>query len=205
MMNKIIKIILMIWSTWWIFAIALITTFPRSSKIWGNSSILKSLFYILTIFPFNFCVLFLKDIRRSNHQTIGNWMMLYVILLVWIFDISSYIFGTVFGKKKLAINVSPNKTIEGVLCGLICSQIFSWIFCATISIFELKVQIFISSLIVIVISIFGDLLSSMFKREIGIKDTGHIIPGHGGILDRIDSLVAAIPAFITVLKLFYRL
>ncbi|ARC54278.1 phosphatidate cytidylyltransferase [Candidatus Riesia pediculicola] len=204
MMNQIMKIILIIGSIWWFFAIILITTFPKSSKIWGNSSVLKSLFYVLTIFPFNFCIIFLKDIHRNDHPTIGSWLILYVILLVWVFDISSYFFGKMLGKKKLAEHVSPNKTIEGVLGGMACSQIFSWtFFYANTSIFlGSKYQIFFSSLIIVIISIFGDLLESMFKRKFGIKDTGRIIPGHGGILDRIDSLTSAIPTFIVFLKLF---
>lgn len=186
--------ILHISTIWWIFAIILVLTFPKSSKIWFKSVILKTIFGILTILPFYCSIFFLKKINYHQHNT-GKTLLLYVIMLVWSTDIGSYFFGRLFGKKKLAKKLSPKKTIEGVIGGFILSFIFYFLFTFVLKIMIFSKKIFFYSIIIIIISIFGDLTESMFKRKSKINNSGNLIPGHGGILDRIDSLTAAIPIF----------
>lgn len=179
---------------WWITAIVLVLTFPKSLKIWCKSTILKTLFGILTILPFYYSAFFLKSINYYNHNT-GKTLLFYVIMLVWSTDIGSYFFGCLLGKNKLAKRLSPNKTLEGVMGGFILAFIFYFLSIFIFKILIFSKKIFFYSIIIVIISIFGDLTESMFKRELKINNSGNLIPGHGGILDRIDSLTAAIPVF----------
>ena len=131
---------------------------------------------------------------------------MYLFLLVWGADSGAYFVGRKFGKKKLAPNVSPNKSVEGLYGGILTSML---IVVAVASLYldmtwpELCLFL-ILSVITVFSSVLGDLFESMIKRRAGIKDSGRILPGHGGVLDRIDSLLAAAPIFATgiyVLKL----
>ncbi|MCO8041758.1 phosphatidate cytidylyltransferase [Acinetobacter bohemicus] len=134
------------------------------------------------------------------------WWLMYLFLLVWGADSGAYFVGRKFGKKKLAPNVSPNKSVEGLYGGIVTSML---IVIAVASLYlemtwaELSLFL-ILSIVTVFSSVLGDLFESMIKRRAGIKDSGRILPGHGGVLDRIDSLLAAAPIFATgiyILKL----
>lgn len=131
--------------------------------------------------------------------TISPWWLMYVFLLVWGADSGAYFVGRKFGMRKLAPMVSPNKSIEGLVGGLVTSCIII----ATVIIIYLDVELvgfilfMLLSLITVVASVQGDLVESMIKRRAGIKDSGRILPGHGGVLDRVDSLLSAAPIFAT--------
>lgn len=128
-------------------------------------------------------------------QYLDPWLVLYVFSLIWVSDIAAYFVGKRFGKHKLARKLSPGKTWEGVLGAFMAGflvillgfrlldqnhTLFSWI---------------VLGLITITFSIIGDLFESLFKRLRNLKDSGALLPGHGGLLDRIDSLTAAVPIF----------
>ena len=122
---------------------------------------------------------------------------------MWGADSGAYFFGRAFGKHKLAPKVSPGKSWEGALGGLLTSGVIAFIFLQVTpsDVFgrELSTVPFIAvSVATVAISVLGDLAESMFKRQAGVKDSSNLIPGHGGILDRIDSLTAAIPFFATM-------
>lgn len=134
------------------------------------------------------------------------WWLMYLFLLVWGADSGAYFVGRKFGKKKLAPDVSPNKSIEGLYGGLFTAMLI--VIVVEIIYLDLSIAEHILFLILSVITVFssvlGDLFESMIKRRAGIKDSGRILPGHGGVLDRIDSLLAAAPIFAAgmyVLKL----
>jgi len=133
----------------------------------------------------------------------GPAMLLFVMVLIWAADSGAYFAGRKFGKHKLAPQVSPGKTIEGVVGGLVAAALFSVIGATS---FDLPVLGGISfvllSLIVVLLSVIGDLFESLFKRRAGVKDSGQLLPGHGGVLDRIDSLTAAAPIFALALAVF---
>ncbi len=133
----------------------------------------------------------------------GPAMLLFVMVLIWAADSGAYFTGRRYGKHKLAPQVSPGKTIEGVAGGLFAAALFSVI--GAIS-FDLPVLGGISfvllSVIVVLLSVIGDLFESLFKRRAGVKDSGQLLPGHGGVLDRIDSLTAAAPIFALALAVF---
>ncbi|VAY02210.1 Phosphatidate cytidylyltransferase [Arsenophonus endosymbiont of Aleurodicus dispersus] len=188
---------------WWLVAIILVITFPTSALFWYKSVILKILFGILTILPFYCGMLVLKHIDYNVDNFIGAWWVFYVMLLVWSVDSGAYFFGHLFGKHKLAAEISPGKTLEGILGGMMTAAIIAWLFSLFSPILLISKNLVFCSVIVVIISVFGDLTESMFKRQAGIKDSSHLIPGHGGVLDRIDSLTAAISVFAGLILLFF--
>ncbi len=134
----------------------------------------------------------------------GQHDLMLVFLIVWSADSFAYFGGKRFGKTKLAPSISPAKTREGVACGMLMAVmvalIYSHTFIAPISTFLQIVLLLGITVFVALISVIGDLTESKLKRAAGIKDSGQLIPGHGGILDRIDGLIAAV-----VVYAFYRL
>lgn len=130
-------------------------------------------------------------------QSLSTELILMLLLLVWAADIGAYFAGKSLGKNKLAPSVSPGKTREGLYGGLLSCLIVGGGFAIW---FELDSQslvyLVLLSVITGIISVLGDLFESMLKRHQGIKDSSHLLPGHGGILDRMDSLTAAAPLFV---------
>ena len=127
--------------------------------------------------------------------------ILYLVFAVQIADISAYNFGKLFGRHKLRSNISPNKTMEGAIGALLVSLCLPWFFRATLPEFG-PLQLILTGLIVGIGSQLGDLSISLIKRDLEIKDMGTLIPGHGGILDRIDSLIIAAPLFFHMIRYF---
>jgi len=115
-------------------------------------------------------------------------IFLYFILLITCFDIFSYIFGSLFGKKRILPKISPNKTIFGVIAGLFLTLIISLLFNNLFYIFTFRTSFFFSILIILSAFI-GDVIESFYKRHFEIKNSGNFLPGHGGIFDRMDSFV----------------
>ena len=131
------------------------------------------------------------------HYAHGGEMLLFLFTLVWVADIGAYFSGRKFGKRKLAPTISPGKTWEGAIGGVVANLV--WILVA----FKLTdawglgfVPFMLIGLSTVLISIIGDLFESVLKREAGVKDSGKLLPGHGGVLDRIDSVIAATPIFV---------
>ncbi|MGH8496586.1 MAG: phosphatidate cytidylyltransferase [Gammaproteobacteria bacterium] len=124
----------------------------------------------------------------------GRELLLFVLALVWAADIGAYFTGRALGRVKLALRVSPNKTWEGVAGGVAAAAAFSL---AGAAWFDLPMQVFLPLCVAVAgISVIGDLTVSLFKRRSGLKDSGHLFPGHGGLLDRMDSITAAAPVFV---------
>ncbi|MDP0383842.1 phosphatidate cytidylyltransferase [Glaesserella parasuis] len=185
---------------WWFIAFGLVITYPNSASIWSKSVAAKFIFGFCTLVPFLIGTLALRFYQYNLEQYQGTYLLLYVFLLVWGADSGAYFVGRAFGKHKLAPKVSRGKSWEGAISGVITSTIIAAIFLslAPNNVFgrELNTSAFIVlSVITVAVSILGDLSESMFKRQVGIKDSSNLIPGHGGILDRIDSLTAAVPIF----------
>ncbi|MGR2702252.1 phosphatidate cytidylyltransferase [Vibrio campbellii] len=188
---------------WWIIASTMAITYPKTTNLWQGSKALRHVFGFLTLIPFLWSVIILRASDISVDPYHGAKLVLYVCFLVWAADSGAYFAGKSMGKRKMAPHVSPNKTIEGLIGGIIAALIVGWVFAGWFDIqFTSPVHMVIITLITVVISVLGDLVESMFKRVSGIKDSSNIIPGHGGILDRIDSLTAAFPVFALLYYVF---
>ena len=133
----------------------------------------------------------LNELHRIPRN--GHIWTLALILLIWVADIGAYVSGKSFGKNKLAINISPGKTIEGLLGGMILCSILGYFVGKNLpydaGLFALVFAVIAG------VSVIGDLFASLIKRHGQVKDSGHLLPGHGGFLDRFDSLVAATPFY----------
>ncbi|MCG9596629.1 phosphatidate cytidylyltransferase [Vibrio sp. Isolate25] len=195
--------VLLIGGLWWVASSGLAITYPNSAKFWQNSNLLRHLFGILTLLPFFWSVLLLRAEGIHQDTYHGAKLVLFVCFIVWAADSGAYFAGKSFGKRKMAPHVSPNKTIEGLVGGVVTAIIVGW---ATANWFEIEfsspIAMVMITLVTVVISVLGDLVESMFKRVSGIKDSSNIIPGHGGVLDRIDSLTAAFPVFALLYFVF---
>lgn len=135
-----------------------------------------------------------------GHDQGPQWV-LYLLVLVWAADSGAYFAGKHWGRTKLAPLVSPGKTWEGVFGGLLLSAGVAIGYGRFVGLQGAEFASFVLvSLVTVLFSIVGDLLESLLKRQHGVKDSGHLIPGHGGLLDRIDSLLAAAPVFLFGLR-----
>jgi phosphatidate cytidylyltransferase len=136
------------------------------------------------------------------HIVYGGWTLLFMFTLVWIVDIGAYFSGRKFGRHKLAVAISPGKTWEGVYGGVAATLVWMLLVYALVDGWQLGLTPYLMiGLATVSVSIFGDLFVSVLKREAGVKDSGKLLPGHGGVLDRIDSVIAAAPVFVTGLIL----
>ena len=129
-------------------------------------------------------------------EVAGGWLLLYALSLVWVADIGAYFSGRRFGRRKLAPAISPGKTREGVAGAILLNALWIGAVYLLANGFGLGVVVFAGiGLASALLSISGDLAISVLKREAGVKDSGKLLPGHGGVLDRIDSILAAAPVF----------
>jgi phosphatidate cytidylyltransferase len=126
----------------------------------------------------------------------GHRWLFIALAIVWAADSGAYFAGRRFGKRKLSPRISPNKTVEGLLGGLACGLLVALALAplAGATLGELPL-VALATLAAVLFSVVGDLFESLLKRHIGVKDSGDILPGHGGILDRIDAVLAALPVF----------
>lgn len=200
--NVLLSALLLAGIGWWLLAILLVLTYPKSQAIWAGRDWLKALMGWLTLVPAWAGVLFIRSTDYAASSFTGAWLICCLLALVWAADIGGYIVGKPFGKRKLLPKVSPGKTVEGMLGGLglvaVVVTVVAWLqdWPAQTGIW------YVSALLLTVLSVFGDLTESMFKRAAGKKDSGAFLPGHGGILDRIDSLTATAPLFAIIVALY---
>jgi phosphatidate cytidylyltransferase len=140
---------------------------------------------LLVAFPLSFAV------RLHGSGRLGPYLLLFALVIVWVGDTAAYFVGRAIGKYKLAPALSPKKTWEGTIASLAGSLLFAWAFGRWINIPLL--QLLGAAAIGNLAGQAGDLLESAYKRSAGVKDSGTLLPGHGGVLDRIDALILAIP------------
>lgn len=176
----------------WLPFLMMIPWFPVSQNIWGHQMIVGLLGLL-------FLPLFALALITLLKHPLGHSLLVYLALLVWAADIGAYSFGKLCGKHRLIPKVSPNKTWEGVMGGLLGVLIVAFIG----EKYFLPVHVvswYILAFGIMIVSLAGDLFISMLKRRVQIKDTGGLLPGHGGVLDRLDSLLTAAPLFCMTLQ-----
>ena len=170
---------------WWVFALVWVAVAPaRVNRVTAAGA------GLLVLVP--------AWLALARLHAAGPQLLLFLILLVVAADVGAYFAGRRFGHNKLAPRVSPGKTWEGVLGGFVAAALM-----AAVGVwwFEVDAPRFLALCIVVVVaSIIGDLTESLFKRHAGLKDSGRLLPGHGGLLDRVDSVTAAAPVFLIGLE-----
>lgn len=171
----------------WAIIILWIQGYPSSSILWSSKPVLVMLGAALLAFTWLSIVSVL--LRPS-----GQWLLLVGILIVVMMDVGGFFVGKFFGRHKLAPVVSPGKTWEGLAGGILFQVIIVGVLMLVLPNKLSALQIFLI-LPVALFAVIGDLFESMVKRQSGLKDSGSILPGHGGILDRIDGIMAAMPIY----------
>jgi phosphatidate cytidylyltransferase len=172
--------------------ITFVVSFPRISFS-GLGLTLFGAIYLGYLFSYAFLL------RQLDY---GFFYLLLAFLLAWATDIGAYASGRLWGKHKLAKTLSPNKTIEGAVGGLVCSMAVSVIAFIVVSIPSTLAETAILGLLASIVGQIGDLTASAIKRQTGIKDFGNLLPGHGGVLDRFDSFLLIAPLVYYYLGLF---
>ncbi len=188
------SIVLTAGAAWWLIACALVVQYPKKVSLWQAKPVRAILgFFVLIPMWVGFMTL-----KSQEHSAL---IIVYVMLLIWGADTGAYFAGKTWGKAKLAPNVSPGKSWAGFWGGLATTGLIAVIFtfCINKWLRPMSVDDFtllaIITFITAIISVMGDLVESMMKRHRGIKDSSQLLPGHGGVLDRIDSMAAAVPVF----------
>lgn len=199
--NDINMIIIAASLSWWVMCVPLLLFFPFKKNNIVNTKIIKILVGTILLLGTLVSMVIIR-----NNPAYGSEFVLYIILLIWFADSGAYFAGRALGKNKLIPRVSPGKTWEGVAGALAVTFIVALVSINLLNIPSTHSLIFmLVTLVTVIYSIVGDLSESMFKRMANIKDSGHIIPGHGGILDRIDSLMSGFPVFLAGLWLMEKL
>lgn len=182
--------------TWWLFVLFWITRPSLGGSDTGAHSLAKA-----SLGCGMMVSTWLALVVLHSRPDQGPHWVLYLLVLVWVADSGAFFAGRQFGRTKLAPEVSPGKTWEGVFGALIACALFAFGYARFLELGGLALTGFILvSLVTVLFSVVGDLLESLLKRQQGVKDSGTLIPGHGGILDRIDSLFAAAPVFLFGLR-----
>ena len=161
-----------------------------------SNRVVMALLGLVIIIPFALSMIALREINPI--------LLVVFAMTVWIADTAAYFAGKRFGKRKLAPSISPGKTWEGVMGALVATTAFSFLLSYLTHQSYWFVLVFWG---VMVLSILGDLFESLIKRQAGVKDSGNLLPGHGGVLDRIDGLTSSLPLvmFLLTLPIYYNL
>lgn len=179
----------------WLAALWFVVKYPKNA-LW-KSTPARLLIGFAVLVP---CWVGFVELRTS--LWLGKEELLYILLLVWCADIGAYFAGRRFGKAKLAPKVSPGKSWAGVYGGLAATAVLALVCAQYWSLSQQQMlTLLVITLLVTAVSVLGDLFESMVKRHRGMKDSSNLLPGHGGVMDRIDSLTAAVPLFVLSLKL----
>ncbi len=175
---------------WWFFAIFVLRRYSQGNSKGLTGHFNQGFIGLLILLP---CYLSLLILHAAHY---GVGLILILLLLVAATDSGAYFAGRWFGKHKLAPSISPGKTIEGVIGGVVVMLICVFIASLFLSYNMMDTLVLLAiSIITALFSVVGDLTESIFKRIRGAKDSGNILPGHGGVLDRMDSYTAAAPVF----------
>jgi phosphatidate cytidylyltransferase len=176
---------------WWLLAMLWMKHYEFASDHDTHARMFKLAAGTLAVVP-AWCALALIH----GEQPDGHRWLLIALLIIWAADSGAYFAGRHFGKHKLSPRISPNKTIEGLVGGLVAALVVA-LACAPFAGATVAQLPLVAIVVVVTVgfSVVGDLFESLLKRHVGAKDSGDLIPGHGGILDRIDSVLAALPVF----------
>ena len=191
----LLQLVVLIGVAWWLLAMLWMKHYHFAADHDSHARAFKLLAGTLAVIP-AWCALGLIHASQPN----GHQWLLLALFLVWAADSGAYFAGRHLGgklfKRRLAPRISPNKTIEGLLGGLLLALVVAIVGALLIGAAPAQLPAITAvALATVLFSVVGDLFESLLKRQAGVKDSGHLIPGHGGILDRIDGVLAALPVF----------
>ncbi len=183
-------------AAFWLLILGLVIAYPRAARLWALAP-MRMGFALATLLFAGLAIVHLRQLES------GQFWVIYVVVTVAAADVGGYFVGRAIGQRKLASQLSPGKSWEGVIGGLALALLFApgffWIYqgsgwlstsgSLSLAMFALFAVVLAGS------SVLGDLFESLMKRNAGVKDSGSLLPGHGGVLDRIDGLTAALPLF----------
>ncbi len=181
---------------WWTLALILVWRYPDLDELWGKKAVLVGIGFVILLPGF----VALNVLKSFDHS---SYLICLLFFLIWGADIGAYFSGRAFGKAKLAPRVSPGKSWAGVYGGVVTAVVIAGgmaTYFGSPALMSASGALFmLVCMFMALISVLGDLTISMFKRHRDIKDSSNLLPGHGGFLDRIDSLLSATPAFVLYL------
>ncbi|HMB57169.1 MAG TPA: phosphatidate cytidylyltransferase [Arenimonas sp.] len=187
-----LKLASLVGAIWWLFALLWLARFDFAAADTAMARVIKLLAGSFSVIPAWAAICWLHA-----SQPYGPGWALFAISIAWAADSGAYFVGVRFGKRKLAPRISPGKSWEGLIGGLISAILLAL---AVTPLFGLPWSsapgLVLLTVVTALISVAGDLFESLLKRHAGIKDSSNLIPGHGGLLDRVDSLLAALPVFV---------
>ena len=182
----------MIGVAWWLLAALWLRAYDFGSDHDTGARVAKLAAGTFAVIP-AWCALVLIHAQHPN----GHIWLLTALAIVWAADTGAYFAGRRFGRRKLSPRISPNKTVEGLVGGAVAGVLVGVAGGALAGAGAAKLPaVALCALVVVLSSVVGDLFESLLKRHAGVKDSGDLIPGHGGLLDRMDSVLAALPAFV---------
>jgi phosphatidate cytidylyltransferase len=176
---------------WWLLSLLWLKNYSFASDHDTHARMFKLAAGTLAVIPAWAALALIHGGQPNGHR----WLLI-ALLVIWGADTGAYFAGRRFGKHKLSPRISPNKTIEGLVGGMVASVVIALIAApfAGATVAQLP-WVALVVVVTVLFSVVGDLFESLLKRHVGAKDSGDLIPGHGGILDRIDSVLAALPVF----------
>ena len=184
---------------WWLLALVAVLGYPRTAAHWFRPAVLVPVGWLLLVPAW----MAGEELQANGALGLaGPWALLFVLVWVWAADTGAYFAGRAFGRRKLAPAVSPGKTVEGLLGGVALALVVVAAVFYTGWLDASLPELMVVALLTVLASVLGDLFESMAKRQRGIKDSGTVLPGHGGMLDRIDSVTAALPVALAGLNWF---
>ena len=191
----LLQLVVLIGVAWWLLAMLWMKHYHFAADHDSHARAFKLLAGTLAVIP-AWCALGLIHASQPN----GHQWLLLALFLVWAADSGAYFAGRHLGgklfKRRLAPRISPNKTIEGLLGGLLLALVVAIVGALLIGAAPAQLPAITAvALATVLFSVVGDLFESLLKRHVGVKDSGNLIPGHGGVMDRIDSVLAALPVF----------
>ncbi len=176
---------------WWIVVCQWLRHFAFAAAPTRENSLIKLGAGLLVIVP-----AWVAAVSIHGAADRGNWWTLLALFIVWAADIGAYFSGRMFGRRKLAPTISPGKTWAGVYGAFVAGALVAVVGGMLLGVQDGKlVGLLLLSVVTVVASVVGDLLESLMKRHAAVKDSGNLFPGHGGLLDRLDSVFAALPVF----------
>lgn len=181
--------ILIIAIMWWTVALLSVLSYPQGTGLWQHSRIARGVAGLMVLLPAWAALVIL-------HRDFGPGYVILLMFVVWGADTGAYFAGRAFGRHKLAPRVSPGKTWEGVAGGAALALLVALVATFLLEPVGGYLAWFVLILLTVMSSILGDLMESLFKRVADLKDSGGLLPGHGGVMDRIDSITAAAPLFV---------